>query len=78
MRKISELYRAYKVQKSIGDSRLFREIVDEAVEEAFTGCNTQNSSCIEPRFIAQKELYERILSLAMNADNLTTNKHLTL
>lgn len=74
MRKISELYRAYKVQKSIGDSRLFREVV----EEAFTCCNTQNSSCIEPRFIAQKELYERILSLAMNADNLTTNKHLTL
>ena len=71
MRKISELYRAYKVQKSIGDSRLFREVVDEAVGEAFT-------SCIEPRFIAQKELYERILSLAMNADNLTTNKHLTL
>ena len=76
MRKISELYRAYKTQKSIGDSRLFREVVDEAVEEAFTSCNT--SSCIEPRFIAQKELYERILSLAMNADNLTTNKHLTL
>ena len=71
MRKISELYRAYKTQKSIGDSRLFREVVDEAVGEAFTGC-------IEPRFIAQKELYERILSLAMNADNLTTNKHLTL
>ncbi len=74
MRKISELYRAYKTQKSIGDSLLFREVV----EEAFNHCNTQNSSCIEPRFIAQKELYERILSLAMNADNLTINKHLTL
>lgn len=78
MRKISELYRAYKTQKSIRDSRLFGVVVDEAVEEAFNDCNTQNSSCIEPRFIAQKELYERILSLPMNADNLTTNKHLTL
>lgn len=74
MRKISELYRAYKTQKSIRDSRLFGVVVDEA----FNDCNTQNSSCIEPRFIEQKELYERILSLPMNADNLTTNKHLTL